>query len=374
MKKFRVMHVMSSRTMGGTERMLTHLIPNFDKKRFESCLVCFNSSSMLTREWRDSGIEVYHLDVDSAISVKGAWRILWFMRRWRPDILYVYGLRANLMTRIAKLFYKVPVFITGQQGIEDWKGRLAVFLEKSTSFWVDKYIGVSKACCDMLARREKIPSFKLEVVHNGICLDVPKDVQTRANNIKQKYKFPEGAFVVGSVGRLQPVKGHEYLIEAACEVVKKYPETFFVILGQDYRNGELQKLVKDKNLESRFLFPGYSKDVASWLATFDLFVLPSLSEGLPVVALEALFMRCPVVATDVGGTGEAIEHEKTGLLVPPADPKSLADAMIRMYESNDLRDRLRQEGYKKACNEFSVEKMVQGYEKVALDIYSSKVK
>ena len=375
MEKFRVMHVISNWNMGGTERMLTHLIPNFDKERFESCLVCFNSPSMLTKEWEDAGIQVHHLNVDSPVSLKGVFRLLRFMRSWRPDILYVYGLRSNLMARATKLFYRVPVFIAISQAIEDWKSKLAVFLEKSTSFCVDKYIGAAKACCDMLAIREKIPARKLKMVHNGISLYIPEDVQARAKDIKQKYKYPEGAFIVGSVGRLHPVKGHEYLIDAAVEVVQKHSDIFFVIVGKDYRNGELQKRVEQYGLASKFLFTGYSEiEVASWLATFDLFVLPSLSEGLPTVILEAFFMQCPVVATNVGGTGEAVEHEKTGLLVPPADPKSLANAIIRLYELSDLRDRLRFEGFKKANDEFTVNKMVQGFEETAMEIYFSKRK
>ena len=85
-------------------------------------------------------------------------------------------------------------------------------------------------------------------------------------------------------------------------------------------------------------------------------------------------MQCPVVATNVGGTGEAVEHEKSGLLVPPADPKSLANAIIRLYELSDLRDRLRFEGFKKANDEFTVNKMVQGFEETAMEIYFSKRK
>jgi len=375
MKKYRVMHVISNKNMGGTERMLTHLIPHFNSDQFESCLVCFNSPSMLTKEWEGAGIQVHHLNMDRPVSLTGVIGLLRFMRNWKPDILYVYGLRSNLMARAARLLYKVPVLITCQQGIEDWKGKFAVFLEKSTSVFADMYIGVSKACCDMLARREKIPARKLMVIHNGIALDIPEDVQARAAQIRRQYQYPQDAFIVGSLGRLQPVKGHEYLIDAAVDVVKKCPKAFFVIVGKDYRNGQLQEQVRQRGLADKFLFTGYSEiDVASWLTTFDTFVLPSLSEGLPTVVLEAMFMHCPVVATDVGGTAEAVEHEKTGLLVPAADSKSLAEAIIRMCESADLRDKFRSEGYAIACEKFSAEKMVRRYEKAAMDIYASKVK
>jgi glycosyltransferase involved in cell wall biosynthesis len=374
MKRFRVMHVISNRNVGGTERMLTHLVPNFDKEQFESCLVCFNSPSILTKEWEQAGIEVHHLNMDRPVSITGIVRLLRFMRDWKPDILFVYGLRANLMARAARLFYRIPVLITCQRGIEDWKGKLAVFLEKTTSIFVDRYIGVSKACCDMLATREKIPSRKLKVIHNGISLVIPDDVQEKAKTIKREYHYPEGAFIVGSVGRMHSVKGHEYLIDAAEELAKKYPNLFFVLVGKDHRNGELQKRVEKKGLTDKFLFAGYHKEVVSWLATFDLFVLPSLSEGLPTVVLEAFFMQCPVVATDVGGTGEAVEHEKTGLLIPPADSRSLADAIRRLYEDSDLRNRLRWEGFKKANDEFTVKRMVQQYEETAKAIYFSKIK
>lgn len=361
-RKTRVMHVISSWAMGGTERMLTHLIPHCDQERFVSRLVCFNRPSSLSEEWRAAGIDLIHLNSDRRVSITGMVRLARELGQWRPDVLMSYGLRASLMARVAAWWRRVPVVVTGQRGIEDWKRWYHVLLEKLTSPMVDLYIGNSKACCEMLRCRERIPSRKLEVIPNGISFRRSSATSEQWEYLQHRHKIPKDAVVVGSVGRLQPVKGHEVLIASACEVLRKYPNAFFVIVGQDHRDGELQEQVRRADIEERCCFPGYSRDVSAWLEGMDIFVLPSHSEGMPVAALEAMFMRLPVVATRVGGTPEVVLDGETGILVPPGDAHSMAMAICRLVEDVDLRSRLADAGKHRAEEEFTVELMVRRYE------------
>lgn len=373
-RKIRVMHGISSWAMGGTERMLTHLIPHFDKTRFDSCLMCFNSPLPVSEEWKASGIEVYHLNMDKRVSIIGIVRCMKLLRQWKPDILMVYGLRANLMARFAAWLCRIPVFITGQRGIEDWKGRSEVFLERITSVFVDLYIGNSQACCDMLARREKISPQKLLAIPNGIDFKAPENLDMRTREIKTKHAIPPGSFIIGTVGRLQPVKGHHDLVAAAQIVLRKHPEAFFVLVGEDFRNGELQALAKHLQINERVCFAGYSKDVASWLATFDIFVLPSLSEGMPVAVIEAMFMSKPVIATNVGGTPEVIQDGQTGLLIPPSDPHQMAQSIITLIEKPVLRQKYATTGHDLAISHFTVEIMTKRYENIFIKLLSRKKK
>jgi glycosyltransferase involved in cell wall biosynthesis len=373
-RKIRVMHVTTSRAMGGSERMFTHLIPHFDKTRFVSCLMCFGSPSPTSEEWKASGIEVHHLNMDKPISVIGVIRCMKLLRQWKPDILMVYGLRANLMARPAAWLCRVPVFVTGQRGIEDWKGRFAVFLERTTSVFVDLYIGNSQACCDMLARREKIASRKLYVIPNGIHLKVPDNIDKRTKEIRTQYKIPPDSIVIGTVGRLDPIKGHQFFIAAAQIVLRKHPEAFFVLVGKDSHNSKLQTMAQQMQIHSRVCFAGYSKEVAVWLNCFDIFVLPSLSEGMPVSVIEAIFMSKPVIATSVGGTPEVIQDGQTGLLIPPADPERVAEAIITMIENPELRHKFAQAGHKRALSHFTVDRMTKRYEDIFIELLSRKEK
>ncbi|MFH1615845.1 MAG: glycosyltransferase [Planctomycetota bacterium] len=369
-RRIRVMHVFSTWAMGGSERMLTHLIPNFDESRFESCLVCFNSPSFATREWEAAGIRVIYLNMDKLVSVRGSIRIYPVIRDFRPDVLMVWGLRANLMTRFVAGLCRVPVLISPQRGVEEWKGRLAVFLEKATSVFVDMYIGNAKACCEMLAKRERIPRRKLHVIPNGIDFRIPDDAELQVEELKKQYHIPSDHMVIGTVGRLHPIKGHEFLIQAAQLILKEFPKTVFIFLGKDVRNGELQNMVLFKGLQDKILFPGYSKDVAVWLKCFDIFVLPSLSEGMPVSVLEAMYCALPVVATDVGGVAEVVVHQETGILVPPADPVLLAKEIKYLLNNPERRDILGQNGRNRAEKNFTVEIMVKNYQDIFVKLLS----
>lgn len=366
------MHVNSTRGVGGTERMLMHLIPNFDTTRFESCLVCFNSPSELSKELEKAGINFFHLCADRSISMRGIQRLITMLRNWKPDVLLVYGLRANLMARLAKLFYRVPVFITSKQGVEEWRPFWQVFLEFVTSGFVDMYIGVSQACCRRLAERERIPSRKLCVIPMGVDFKAPSDIEKQAEQMRLKYHLPDDFLIVGAVGRLEPVKGHHDLLAAAKIVLGSYPKTFFVFVGKDNRNGELQQMTKREGIEKNVLFAGYSNEISIWLKCFDIFVLPSLSEGMPVAAIEALFMKCPIIATDVGGTAEVVINKQTGLLVPPAAPDKLAQAIMYLIETPQYRQQLAEAGHDRAQQYFTVNTMTKRYEEVISKLYEKK--
>jgi len=371
-RKIRVMHVISSRAMGGTERMLTHMIPHFDTQSFESCLTCFNSPSFLTEEWEKAGINVFHLYSDKSLSFNGIFRITALIQKWKPDILCIYGLRANLMTRLAAWWCHTPVVVTGQRGIEDWKTLRHVVLERLTSPLVDLYIGNSKACCQMLATREGIPRRQLHTIPNGIHFQPPPDINTRVQSIRSKHHLPDDVLIVGTVGRLQPIKGHHDFIQAAKIILKQHPETFFVLVGEDNRNRELQALAAEMGINEHVCFAGYSQEVAAWLELFDIYVQPSLSEGMPVAVLEAMFMSLPVIATKVGGTPEVVIDGETGLLIPPAHPEQMANSIIQLLNNFQQRKQLGSAGHQRAKENFTVQIMVERYQNVFIKLLEKK--
>jgi len=368
-KKIRVMHVIAGNQMGGTERMLCYLVPNYEKEKFETCLVTCASPSKYTEEWQRAGIEqLYFLHTRKPVSLAAFIRIFKHIKQWKPDVIFAFGLRVNISARIAAWLCRVPVFITGQRGIEDWKGKGAVLLEKITSIFVDVYIGNSKACCDMLARREKISASKLQVIYNGIQLNIPKDYKQRAADIRARH-YPDNAVVIGSIGRLNRVKGHEYLIKAVPKILKQIPEAFFVIVGHDQYKQYIHKLVKKMGLDHKVILPGYSADVASWLESFDVFALPSISEGMPVSVLEAFLMKCPVVATQTGGTPELVKNHETGLLVPARDSAALATAIVELVLKQELGYEMSERAFVLASKSYSLEQMMCRYCKTIEALY-----
>jgi len=173
---------------------------------------------------------------------------------------------------------------------------------------------------------------------------------------------------VGTVARLQPVKGVEYLIEAAKHVLESIPNTRFLIVGEGPQKAELIHKVHQLNLSSDVIFAGMRGDIPAILSALDLFVLPSLSEALGIAVIEALAAKVPVIATNVGGVTEIVEDGKTGLLVPPKDPLSLAKAILHTYSNGDEAISMAKAGERRVREVFDIahlaRKQAELYEKL----------
>lgn len=327
----------------------------------------------MTDVWREAGIDLVHLNDDRPMSLIGVVRLIDQIRRWRPDVVMSYGLRAGLMTRAAAAWTAVPVVLASQQGVEDWKTWKHIVMERLTSPLVDLYIGVSQACTRRLATCERIPPRQLMTIPNGIAFSPPPDLEARVAQLQHQYPFPPGATVVGTVGRIQTMKGHDDMMAAAAIALRRRGDLYFVLVGDDHRNGQVQQLARQLGVAQRCLFVGYSDQVAVWLKRFDIFLLPSLSEGLPVAVLEAMFMALPVIATAVGGTPEVVLDGITGLLVPAAQPQTMAEKIVELAGNAQLRHQLGQAGMQRAQEHFGLQRMIRRYEQTITGVYARKL-
>jgi glycosyltransferase involved in cell wall biosynthesis len=146
--------------------------------------------------------------------------------------------------------------------------------------------------------------------------------------------------LVGTVSRAEPVKGLTHLIEAAAQVAAVRPDVRWLIVGGGSQMQQLQCLAKALGVVDRIFFEGVREDIPDLLQAMDIFVLPSLSEGFPLAAMEAMASGRPVVCSRVGGLSWLVSHEESGLLVPPADPTALAESVLRLLEDRELGERL----------------------------------
>ena len=204
----------------------------------------------------------------------------------------------------------------------------------------------------------QVPESKVRVVQNGIQLanfGRPPDFALRAM-LTGGIDRP----IVFTPARLHSQKGHMYLLEAAALV----PDALFVLAGDGPERDRLEAFARRLGIEGRVRFLGHRRDIPQLLASCDLFVLPSLYEGLPVTVLEAMAAGKPVVATDIGGTDEAVMHGATGLLVPPGSPVDLATAIRTLLSDQRLAARLAEAGRAWAVQEFSSASMVRGVTRV----------
>ena len=194
-------------------------------------------------------------------------------------------------------------------------------------------------------------------MHDGVDLD-HVDAAPRLD-VHAELWLPSGAPVIGNVAALVPHKGHRYLIKAAATVVRQIPDARFVIVGEGELESTLRKQIKTLNLERHVLLAGFRPDALSLQKGFDVFAMSSVTEGMGSVLLDAMAIGQPIVATRAGGIPEVIDHDQTGLLVPPRDANALAAAIVRLLGDQDRRAQLGAAARVRVRAAFSVERVVQ---------------
>ena len=229
-------------------------------------------------------------------------------------------------------------------------------LDKLQLRYFDRICPVSEAVASTL-ERSLVPRDKITVVQNGI--DVEK-FSAGTPSLKDLARY-KGKLIVGYVGRLAREKGLDVLLRAARGVVKQVPNTEFVFVGEGPERESLQVLATDLELHNHVSFLGPRSDLPDLYASFDIFVLPSLGEGMPLVVLEAMAAGKPVVATEVGAVPRVLRDGALGLLVQPNDSAALKSALVALLQESEKRSVFGRAGFEAVRNSFSAMAMAQAY-------------
>jgi glycosyltransferase involved in cell wall biosynthesis len=202
-------------------------------------------------------------------------------------------------------------------------------------------------------------------VHEQRVIVIPNGVEVCTNNgnddRKASHGFSAGGVVVGAVGRLVPEKGFQYLLQCAPEVLARFPEAKFLLVGDGPLRTDLENLARKLGISSRVIFTGEREDMRALYDRMDIFVLPSLNEGMPMSVLEAMAAMKPVIGTAVGGVPTVVIPEQTGLLVKPADPAALVDAISRLIGDSKLRGSLAEKAQRLVIERYSSREMASKY-------------
>jgi glycosyltransferase involved in cell wall biosynthesis len=324
---------------------------------------------------RADGVQVELIDVNRLFRADGAWRLLRLLRRERPDVLHTHtAVAANVISRIAGRLTGVSVVAhmhienhfrpnrflrTTYRALDNWSARLCeailVVSDDTRRAFVD----------------QGYPVELLETIHNGIDLD---ELEPGGGGVREQLGVPEGATLIGEVGRLCDVKGQRELIDATALLRDGGHDAHVVLVGEDLEQAgeyraQLERQARELGVDDRVVFAGYRDDVPAVLDALDLFVLPSWIEGLPLVLLEAMAHRRPVVATPVGGTPELVVDGETGILVPPRDPAALAGAIAELLDDDRRRIAYGEAGFRRVAERFSAHEMerrvLEAYDRVA---------
>jgi len=350
---------------GGAERQIYELAKRIDKNRFELYIRILHHID-IPAELKETGVNVQGLGIRRSYGINGileGFKFSRFLKAEGVDILVSYHFASDIWGTIFGKLAKVPVIISNRRDAGFWRKRRHTVAYKLINRWVDKIVVVSEAVKQMVLRDEIASENKVEVIYNGVEPDkfsINIDIVAK----KKELGLPLDSKVVGYVGNFNPIKGHKVLIEVAKSVLNKYPNVYFLLVGDGHLRVSLENAIRNTHdaIRDHILFLGVRKDTPELLQVMDVCVLPSLSEGLSNTLLEYMAAGKPVIATAVGGNPEVIKDKINGILIPPGDPVVLNDNIVNLLENKELAQRLAIEAQKTVSDKFNLTRQIRAME------------
>lgn len=362
---------MATNFLGGPEKQICHHCASMDRRDWRMVVCSFlegKRENALLKRAEGMGLETGELRTSYPFNPWVIAEFVGLVKSKKADLIVAHGYRAFIISMLTRPFHGRQV-IAYSRGYTEENGKVKFFesLHRRLLSRSDLVLAVSEGHKQALVRG-KVPGEKIKVVYNAISSDdTGKGRSTDGKRLCEKLKA-SGATVVVTAGRLSPEKGHRYLIEAISSLGNRIPHTYFLFCGDGPLAKELKRQADQLGVTSRCFFLGFRHDLSEIFGQMDFMVLPSLSEGLPNVVLEAFAQSKAVVATAVGGVPEIVEDGVNGFLVPAGRPDALANAIEKLLYSAEMRSRLGEAGQRKVKREFSIVQQRQSLERVYRDM------
>ena len=355
-----VVHVINSLAVGGLENGVVNLV-NTTAARFRHVIVCMSSDGPLRARLRPD-VEVVVLGKRSGKDPWALLRLVRLLRHMRPLIVHSRNWPAVDAIPAARVA-RVPLVVHGEHGREvadpDGRNPRRNRIRRALAPLVHQFVAVSTDLRRWLIEDVRVSAEKVTAIHNGV--DLSRFGRDGRLESRVRLSLPAQPAIVGTVGRLDPVKDQAGLIRAFAQVRARHPQALLVVAGDGPCRGELERVAAELGQRDHVRLLGNRDDVPGIMAALDVFVLPSIAEGISNTILEAMATGLPVVATRVGGNPELVEDAVGGALVPRSDPGALAAAIGAYIGDADLRRRHGQASRQRAIGHFSLERMAQSY-------------
>jgi glycosyltransferase involved in cell wall biosynthesis len=357
----KILHLINTLSTGGAELHLLTLCRHLKRQGLEPVVACLREqvkgSRSLGGDFEDEGIRVIRLKADGRFDLRSISRLAGLVAKERPNILHTHLPRADVAGACRRMLHPSVPWVCSVHDIHDnsWSGRWTLPLFNFIWPRADKVIAISHAVKDWLVNERAVPDEKVSVIHYGI---EPERFSQSQSHLKQKWAL-EDKLVIGSIGRLEPRKGHDCLLHAMAELKKMVPGVSLVIAGHDpWGYGkELQSLIDRLDLRKEVRLVGFQSDIAAFLSAIDVFAFATQSEGFGQVVIEAMAAGKPVVASKIAPLTEIIREGETGLLVSRDDPRAIANAVAWLFTHPEQARAMGKHGQETVCNHFSAEKM-----------------
>lgn len=363
-----IAHAIYRLDVGGLENGLVNLINRIPAQRFRHAIICLTDYSEFRQRLTRSDVPVFALNKPPGNSPATQFRLWRLLKRLRPDIVHTRNMGA-LEAALPAALAGVPVRIHGEHGrdVDDLDGTNVrrQIVRRLYKPFVHQYIALSQDLASYLQDKIGVPPSRVAQIYNGVDATLFHPAGERRDAVPHPDFCGPEHFVIGTVGRMQGVKDPLTLAKAFVRLMQTMPDAAqrlrLVMIGEGPLRERARKLLAEGGVDEFAWLPGERNDVARIMRSFDLFVLPSLAEGISNTILEAMATGLPVLATAVGGNPELIQAGVTGTLVPRDDPESMARAMRTYAENDEVCRRQGMEARRAIESRFGMEAMVNAY-------------
>lgn len=351
----RSLHIDTARTWRGGQNQVLLTVNGLAEAGHEAMLLAHESGELRRRA--GEGLRFLGFSPRSEFDIQAGWQLAGILKDRDPQVVHAHDPMAVSLAAMAMQMRGAsapkPLVVASRR--VDFHLKHHAFSRWKYSH-VDVFIAASRAIASIL-EHDGIVSDRIEVVHDGVnisYIDKQPTVDAHA-----AFWLPHGSPLLGNVAALAPHKGQRHLVDAMRLIVREVPDARLIIMGEGELREELQAQIADLGLDRHVTLTGFRADALGLIRSLDLFVMSSVTEGLGSAILEAMACDRAVVGTLAGGIPEVIDHEVTGLLVPPRDPDAMAQAIVRLLRDPARRTQMGAAGRARVVSEFSVEALVQ---------------
>lgn len=366
MPKLRLLQITHDLGIGGLQQVVVNLCKAIDRDLFDIEVLCLRASGEFVQDVERLGIRVMLLPQKSqGTDYLSFLKVARILRDRKIDVIHTHNTQPFIDGALGGLLAGVRTIVHTDHARQFPDKRRYMFAEWLLSHAVYRVVGVSGDTSKNLVTYEKISPKKIVTIRNGVdghSYQAPIDTIPK----RRQLGLPSSAPIIGLGARLTEQKGISFLLRAIPALLREQPELVLVVAGDGPVRGDLEGEAHRLGIASHIHFIGPRTDMPEIIRLFDVYVLPSIWEGLPMVLLEAMASGCPIVATDVGGNPDAVRHGYNGYLVPARDHSALASALARLVSDRALREEFGRNGRTLFEREFSAAQMARRYEQLYL--------
>ncbi len=360
----RLLQITHDLAIGGLQQVVLTLCRTIDRDRFHITVLCLRASGPLAEEIGKLGVKVILLPQKPGTDYFSFLKVAKILREERIQVIHTHNTQPLFDGAIGAILAGGKQRIIHTDHAREFPDKKRyMFAEWCMSHFVYKMVGVSEQTTKNLRKYEKIPQEKLATIANGI--DGSRfAIKIDRHEKRKELGLSQAGPVIGVISRLEKVKGITYLLQAMPEILKTVPELTLVIVGDGSEMNNLQLEVNQLGVEKHVVFIGERYDIPEIYQVLDIYLLPSLSEGLPMGLLEAMAASCPVIASKVGGIPGAVVHNESAIFVSPRKFEELADAITALLKDELLRKKLSDNMQNVFQEKYSAETMTRKYMKL----------